>query len=113
MKLIKAQNQDLLIVPTRQSVEFFKIDEIKYIEADGCYSLIHFEGKKKFTLSHPIGIAEQLLSPLYFLRIHRSYLVNIFHIVRHDCCNDKLILSGGIELPISRVGKKYLKSMCS
>ncbi len=77
-------------------------DSILYVEADNIYSRIICE-KQTIHVCHPIFLMEELL-PNYFLRIHRSFLVNshtIIALYRH-----MVILNNGMRLPVP--DKKYL-----
>jgi len=53
--------------------------DILYMEADRNYSRI-FTGQKEFVLSVTLKYIEEKLSIPFFMRIHRSYLVNTIHI---------------------------------
>ena len=55
------------------------IPDIFYIEADRNYSRI-FTANKEYLLSITLKLIEQKLSESLFLRIHRSYLINISQI---------------------------------
>ena len=52
---------------------------ILYIEADRNYSRI-FTANKEYLLSITLKLMEEKLPPSIFLRIHRSYLINITQI---------------------------------
>lgn len=92
-------------------VFFLPTDKIEWIEAEGKYLRLHFEGKAPL-LREPISTLEAQLDPDKFLRIHRSYIVNI------DCIrelqpmfNQKylVVLRDGTELPLSDSGRKKLE----
>jgi len=92
-------------------VFFLPTDKIEWIEAEAKYVRLHFEGKSPL-LREPISTLEAQLDPEKFLRIHRSYIVNI------DCIrelqllfNQKylVVLRDGTELPLSDSGRKKLE----
>ena len=92
-------------------VFFLPTDKIEWIEAEAKYVRLHFEGKSPL-LREPISTLEAQLDPDKFLRIHRSYIVNI------DCIrelqllfNQKylVVLRDGTELPLSDSGRKKLE----
>lgn len=56
------------------------LDEIMWIEANSSYCDIHATGERKFTLSFPLARIEERLPKEQFIRIQRSYLVNINHV---------------------------------
>ena len=92
-------------------VFFLPTDKIEWIEAEGKYVRLHFESKSPL-LREPISTMESQLDPDKFLRIHRSYIVNI------DCIrelqplfNQKylVVLRDGTELPLSDSGRRKLE----
>lgn len=59
------------------------LSDIAYIEADRMYCHLHMvDGRTTHTLSHPLRHIEQELPSDTFVRIHRSLVVNIWHIAR-------------------------------
>lgn len=64
----------------QNSYERVSLDEIMWIEANGSYCTIYATRKRSFTLSYPLTRIEERLPTKLFIRIQRSYLVNIDHI---------------------------------
>lgn len=56
-------------------------DEILWIEANGSYSNIHLCGKRSILLSFNLSRMERDLPKDDFVRIHRSYIVNLKNVV--------------------------------
>lgn len=56
------------------------LDEIMWIEAESSYCDIYATGERKFTLSYPLARIEERLPREQFIRIQRSYVVNINHV---------------------------------
>lgn len=56
------------------------INELMWLEADGSYCVIHLTGKRKITVSTPLAVASEVLPSKCFIRIHRSYMVNMRHV---------------------------------
>lgn len=54
--------------------------EIMWIEAAGSYSILHLTSGKTMTLSFHLAVIEKQLPETDFIRIHRSYLVNLKHV---------------------------------
>lgn len=86
-RLIEGKRR-LVKIPTAVNHRIVLIDasEVQYIRAEGHYSLVHTMGGAHFC-NLSIGDLEARLDPDAFLRIHRSYLVNLNHaeqIVRED-----------------------------
>lgn len=61
--------------------------EIIWLEADGSYCNIYMTQGRKITISFPLGSAQKVLPPTIFIRIHRSYIVNLKHVtaLRGNC----------------------------
>jgi len=83
-----------------------KIDlkDILYVEAKGNYVTIHTE-QGKFTTYASLKKVSDRLSEVLFVKIHRSFIVNIDKIV--DLDQNSLVV-GREVLPISRYKRTYL-----
>jgi len=80
------------------------VSDILYIEADRNYSRI-FTGNKEFLLSATLKTIEEKLSGNLFVRIHRSYLVNLAHI---DEVAESYVLIMQKSIPMSAGLKDHL-----
>lgn len=80
-----------------------KFSEIKWVEAYGSYSKIYLENGHFLTLSFNLSeIANKLTHPV-FIRVHRSYLINIDYV---DAFIGNMICIGEVRLPISKQHRK-------
>jgi len=70
--------------------------DILYMEADRNYSRI-FTSQKEFVLSVTLKYIEEKLRIPFFMRIHRSFLVNIMHI---DQVLESDVMIGGKGIPL-------------
>jgi two-component system LytT family response regulator len=99
------------VVRKGSALSLIPIDQVRYIEAQDDYIMIyHSEGKalKQETMKY----CEDNLPPKDFLRIHRSYIVNVSEIKRiepYGKDNHIAILNSGDKLPVSRSGYQQLK----
>lgn len=57
-----------------------RLDEIAYIEAGGSYSKIHLADNRSMMISFHLAVIEKSLPDNDFVRIHRSYIVNLRHV---------------------------------
>lgn len=81
-----------------------KIDDLLYIEAKGDYST--FKTKEKaYTVHTTISAVEKKLSEFNFLKVHRSYVINLNKIVDIE---DYTVLIDKKVIPISRNNKDLL-----
>ncbi len=91
-----------IAIPTDAGFEFVKISTIVYCKADSNYCQIICLGDKKITLSKTLKYIEELLPKSIFVRIHKSYLVNLNYVSRFNKTNElNLELVNGDKLPVS------------
>ncbi|MCX6245413.1 MAG: LytTR family DNA-binding domain-containing protein [Bacteroidetes bacterium] len=102
-----------IAVKTRHKIEVIPVTEITFIEADDDYVTIH-AGKEKYLKEKTMKYMESHLDPLQFVRIHRSYIVNVNHIARLELYQKEtyhVLLKDGTSLRASTTGYKELKQM--
>lgn len=82
------------------------LDKTLYLEASDKYINIVMTDEQKF-IRNTLSYAEKALSDFGFVRIHRSYLVNLrmVYAIKYD----KVILDNGSALPLSRGKAAELK----
>ncbi|MFA9219059.1 MAG: LytR/AlgR family response regulator transcription factor [Sphingomonadaceae bacterium] len=88
-------------------------EKIDYIEAQDDYVQIHTDGKS-YLKSQSMAELESQLAPEQFLRIHRSYIVNLECVSRiEQATRDShvAILRDGSKLPISRSGYQKIRDL--
>jgi DNA-binding LytR/AlgR family response regulator len=70
---------DRIFIRHKDKMIKIMVADMLYIEADRNYSRI-FTKQKEYLLSVTLKTIEEKLSMQYFMRIHRSYLINITHV---------------------------------
>ena len=99
--------KDKLVVPTLEGSLLADIPSILYCKANGNYTDFVLTGNKKTTSSYTLGHFEELLSDHAFLRIHRSYLINLAEIASYKRGEGGMVvMSNGDELDVSRANKE-------
>lgn len=104
--------QNRVVVKEGSKIKIIPVPHIQYIEGADDYVKIHTpEGVflKNKTMTH----FEQLLEQHQFVRIHRSYLINVQLITRIDPYEKDghlVILQTGMRLPVSKTGYSKLKT---
>lgn len=83
----------------------FTEEDILYAESRNHRVFLYFSGKSTFEeessyLYARLDDIEKILQRTKFLRVHKSYLVNMRYIM--ECTNYKVLLANGIVLPSSR-----------
>jgi len=102
-----------LVVKDGTKVTLIPVKKLDYAEALDDYVSLASEGKKQLKQQTISGL-EAALDPALFVRIHRSYLVNIERVVRIEpyAKDSKVaVLSNGVKLPVSRAGFARLKKL--
>ena len=86
---------------------------ILYCKADGSYTHIFFTCHGCEVASYRINMIQEELNEDYFIRCHKSYIVNIFSIRSILSCNKTLILEliSGEKIPVARDRKKFVKDI--
>jgi DNA-binding LytR/AlgR family response regulator len=108
---VKPEIIERITVRMGQKLHLIPIQEIIYIQSDGDYvQVITHEGK--YLKEQTMKFFEINLPQKSFVRIHRSYIVNIEHIVRIESYgrqNQQIALKNGHRLKVSISGYKLLK----
>jgi two-component system LytT family response regulator len=102
-----------IAVKTRHKIEVIPVTEISYIEADDDYVTIH-AGTEKFLKEKTMKYMELHLDPSQFVRVHRSYIVNVNHIARLELYQKEsynVLLKSGTSIRASNSGYKELKQL--
>lgn len=104
-----------IVVRTGQKINVVKVAEIVYFQAEGDYVRI-FTDSDKFLKEETMKYFQLHLPESQFVRVHRSYLVNIVKILRielYEKQNQQLTLSNGDKIKISASGYKRLRERLS
>lgn len=96
--------EQVIHIRSKGKMHRIRIDEIIYVESIKDYIIIHW-GDKKITAKYKFGDFEKELTGKPFLRVHRSFMVNINRITAFTA-ND--IEVGGTEIPIGASYKEYV-----
>jgi two-component system LytT family response regulator len=102
-----------VLIRDGSQVHVLPIDKIDYVEAQDDYICFKTEGKS-YLKDQTLGGVETTLDPGRFVRIHRSYLLNIDRIARVELyAKDSrvAILRDGTRLPVSRAGYARLAKL--
>jgi len=110
----KPRSEQRLIIKSGGRVVFIQLDEIEYIEAAANYVRLHVTGKTAYLFRESIGRMADKLDQSQFLRIHRSFIVNVSKIKELQPCNNgefMVSLRNGKELPCSRFYRHALEAL--
>ena len=102
-----------IVVKDGTKVTLIPVPKLDYAEALDDYVSLVSEGKNHLKQQTISGL-EMALDPKLFVRIHRSYLVNLERVTRIEPYgkDSKIaILNNGVRLPVSRTGYERLKAL--
>jgi two-component system, LytTR family, response regulator len=97
-------SEERMAFRSKGKVTFLRMDEIRYISAEGNYLRVHTRGTE-YRFRDTMANIEGKLDPHTFLRIHRSTIVNLLHMkeIRNLPSGDAVVvLNDGAALGISR-----------
>lgn len=107
---LKQQNlqENKIMINTNEGAIFIKVSEIIKLESESNYTVLYLENNKKIVASKTLSIFEEMLEPLNFLRIHRSFVVNLTKIknIENESGNYLACMSDKSKVEISRRKKK-------
>jgi two-component system LytT family response regulator len=100
-------------IPVRDGPRVFiiPVSKLDYVEAQDDYVAFASEGKKHLK-QQTISSLEAALDPSRFLRIHRSYIVNLDRVIKlepYGKDSHVAVLQNGSQLPVSRAGYARLR----
>jgi len=92
-------------------VHVVPVERLDYVEVQDDYLALRTEGKTLLK-QQTITSLEAALDPQRFVRIHRSYLVNLDRIAKiepYSKDSKVAVLKDGAKLPVSRAGYQRLR----
>jgi two-component system LytT family response regulator len=102
-----------VVVRQGPKVHVIAAEKLDFAEAQDDYVSLRSEGKS-YLKQQTLADLEASLDPRRFVRIHRSYLLNIDRLARIDTEGGEpkaVVLGDGTRLPLSRSGYGRLKGM--
>jgi two-component system LytT family response regulator len=110
-KVASSEKTERIVVKTGTKIQVIPVESLLYLEAQDDYVMLYtVEGKhlKQQTMKH----YEATLDSKNFVRIHRSYLVNVQEVVRiepYEKDSWQVVLKNNVKLPVSKSGYSLLR----
>jgi two-component system LytT family response regulator len=96
-----------LCLPTQKGFTIVKLEEIVYCEAQRSYTIFRLTNTKTIIISKPLFDYERILADTSFLRIHKSFLINLLHVKEYMRGEGgTVVMSNGMEIDVSRRKKE-------
>ena len=109
--LSESKKLDKIVVKSNNNIHVISINEVLFIESEDDYVMFH-TNKGKHLKHQTMKFYEEHLSSSEFIRIHRSYIVNVSEIKKIEKYGKdtyQVILNNGTDLKVSRARYKELK----
>ncbi len=109
MEQKKSPQNMKLCLPSLKGFQVVELNTVLYAESSGNYTNFYFTGQHPVCTSKPMHDYETLLEDAGFVRIHKSYLINLLHVkeyIRGE--GGSVLLSNGHEVEVSRRKKDLL-----
>ncbi|MFS0489787.1 LytR/AlgR family response regulator transcription factor [Leadbetterella byssophila] len=89
------------------------IAEVTHLKADKDYTWIHMKNGESYLSNLGIGHVERKLNPQIFIRIHRSYIVNLDFVMEmyRDAQRSFVTLVNGVEINVGRNYRSAIKEL--
>jgi two-component system LytT family response regulator len=82
---LRSANINRLAVPVADGLQFLDLDDLLILEAEGAYTRLHIYNQPPLLISKMIKDFESVLEqhPDFF-RCHRSFLINMKHVIKYS-----------------------------
>lgn len=97
-----------MVLKTTDQIHVIETDEILQAKSDNNYTIFHLEDNTEIMVAQPLKSFDARLSPLGFLRVHQSHLVNLRHVKIFQKRQDSLVLTNKVVVPVAQSKKSQL-----
>jgi two-component system LytT family response regulator len=107
------QHAQRIVIKDGTRVHIIAVDQLDYGEAQDDYIALHSAGKT-YLKQQTISSLEAALDPARFVRVHRSFLVNLDRVAKVEpyTRDTRLaVLADGSQIPVSRAGYMRLREL--
>ena len=98
---VNDQNVSKIAFPTVEGFELIHSNQILYCRAESNYCCIKKIDGATRTATKTLKFVEEILPANSFIRIHKSYVLNLNYVVRYHKANKEVELTTGEKLPVS------------
>ena len=96
-------------MPGMEGFEVVKIGDIVSCEAHDNFTDFHFANRPKMMICRSLKFYEDLLAESGFMRIHKSHLINLEHVLKYlRGKGGEITMSDGMVVPVSPQRKEAL-----
>ncbi|MEL6863271.1 MAG: LytTR family DNA-binding domain-containing protein [Bacteroidota bacterium] len=98
-----------IILPAQNGMIYLNLDEICYLESEGRYARVHLIDGSDLLTTKSLKDCQDLLNHPFFLRVHRSYIINLSYIKKYTKGRESFVLMEN-KAQID-VGKNYKEEL--
>ena len=102
-----------IVIKDGTRVHIIAVDQLDYVEAQDDYVALH-SGGKSYLKQQTISSVEASLDPARFVRVHRSFLVNLHRVSKIEPYTKDTrlaVLTDATQVPVSRAGYMRLREL--
>lgn len=104
-----SQADEQIALPSMSGLDICRLADVVCFAADESYCEVWMADKSKKVISRKLGELEEILPTHNFVRLHKSYIVNIKHITKYiKGEGGQVVLSNGKTVDVSRRKKDEL-----
>jgi two-component system LytT family response regulator len=97
-------------LPTTDRIEYVEVDKIIRCQGEGNYTHFYFEGDRHLLVAKTLVEFEELLQDYSFMRVHKTHLINLSHVVAYVKTDGGMLqFSNGDLVAVSRRRKELVK----
>lgn len=107
------EERNRIVVKEAGNIRIIPVHEVQYLEAYDDYVKI-YTAKEMFLKKKTMGFYEQSLDASLFVRVHRSYMIQLNQLTRIEPLEKDshvALLKSGVRIPLSKSGYTKLKSV--
>ncbi len=92
-----------IALPQLGGTSFIAVDDMISLQADSNYTIIHLKDLQKLVISRTLKDFEELLDGDQFVRIHKSYIVNLHYLKEYSTTDGGIVkMTDGNRWSVSR-----------
>ncbi|MBC8154703.1 MAG: LytTR family transcriptional regulator [Bacteroidetes bacterium] len=97
------RGQHRLSLPYLNRTVMIAVDDVICLQGEGNYTFLFTRDRKRYLVSKTLKEFEKTLDETMFLRIHKSYIINLGYVQHGVFCKERLVrMADGREVTISR-----------
>jgi two-component system LytT family response regulator len=99
-----------MALSSADSIRLVTYEDILCLKANRVYTQFYLQPQETVLISKPLAEFEEVLPKDYFLRVHRSHIVNLHHVIAYHKKENTVQLTSGEQLPVAADKKEILLS---